>query len=457
MGDKELLFRTLRHEPTERVPWVPFAGVHAGKLTGACASDVLTDGDTLLQALREVNRVYDPDGQPVVFDLQVEAEILGCELIWSCTAPPSVAVHPLAEALTVPDRLPQPTDGRLPLILDVTRRLKAEVGATTALYGVVCGPFTLASHLRGTDLFMDMYDDPETLAELIAYTTAVARQVTGYYIEAGIDVVAVTDPLVSQISSAHFREFLSGPFRALFDWIREQGVFSSFFVCGDATRNIEVMCQTGPDSISIDENIDMAAAKAITDRYNIALGGNIPLTTVMLLGSQQANMKWVVDWLDTVAPPNLILAPGCDMPYDIPPENVIGVMDAVRQPEQVRRLLADYASEDLFDAPVELPDYANLERPLVEVFTIDSDTCAACTYMFRAALRAREVLGTPIDVIEYKSTLPENVARVRAMGVQQLPSIYVNGELQFASIIPGTEALLTAIRAAMAKTSPERR
>ena len=27
---KELLFRTLRHEETERAPWVPFAGVHAG-------------------------------------------------------------------------------------------------------------------------------------------------------------------------------------------------------------------------------------------------------------------------------------------------------------------------------------------------------------------------------------------------------------------------------------------
>ena len=39
------------------------------------------------------------------------------------------------------------------LVLDVMRRMKAAVGDTTALYGLICGPFTLASHLRGNDIF----------------------------------------------------------------------------------------------------------------------------------------------------------------------------------------------------------------------------------------------------------------------------------------------------------------
>ena len=85
------------------------------------------------------------------------------------------------------------------------------------------------------------------------------------------------------------------------------------------------------------------AAKAITDRYNITIGGNIPLTTRMLLGTQQDNMKFVVDLLDQLADPsrglsgnNFILAPGCDMPYDAPTENVVGVLQAVRDPEGTR-------------------------------------------------------------------------------------------------------------------------
>lgn len=97
-----------------------------------------------------------------------------------------------------------------------------------------------------------------------------------YYVEAGMDVIAVVDPLISQISEDHFEQFMHEPFSGLFAHIRELGAFSSFFVCGDATRNIEAMCRTAPDSISIDENVDLLEAKKITDRYNITVGGNIP-------------------------------------------------------------------------------------------------------------------------------------------------------------------------------------
>ena len=48
---------------------------------------------------------------------------------------------------------------------------------------------------------------------------------------------------------------MTKPFTELFAHIREKGAYSSFFVCGDATRNIEVMCQTNPDAISVDENV----------------------------------------------------------------------------------------------------------------------------------------------------------------------------------------------------------
>lgn len=441
---KKLLMSVLRHEKTEQVPWVPFAGVHAGKLKGYSGREILTDGNKLFESLLRVNEVYQPDGQPVVFDLQVEAEILGCQLLWAEAAPPSVASHPLAQDMTIPSRLPQPDEGRLPMILDVMRRMKQSVGEKTALFGLVTGPFTLASHLRGTDIFLDSVDHPDFLGELLAYTQQVALRMTDYYLEAGMDVIAIVDPLISQISPRHFKRFMSEPFSAIFDYLRAKNALSSFFVCGDATKNIEVMCQTKPDSIFIDENIDMVTAKQITDRYNITLGGNIPLTTRMLLGTQQDNMAYVIDLLDKLDHHNLVIAPGCDMPYDVPVENVIGVMQAVREPEQTRKILENYQSVET-TIEVALPDYANLKRPLVEVFTIDSDTCAACSYMYSAAKRAAQELNGTIDVIEYKITQPENVARVKKLGITHLPCILINGELKFSSIIPSTRELLEEI------------
>ena len=107
ISGKELLLATLRHEKMDEVPWVPFAGVHAGKLMSYSAQEVLTDEDKLFQSLVKVNDVYDPDGQPIIFDLQIEAEILGCELVWTKNGPPMVASHPFETRKEIPASLPK--------------------------------------------------------------------------------------------------------------------------------------------------------------------------------------------------------------------------------------------------------------------------------------------------------------------------------------------------------------
>jgi uroporphyrinogen decarboxylase len=446
MTGKELLFTALRHEPTPAVPWVPYAGVHAAKLIGVPGDEILRDGDLLLKALMAVHETYDPDGQPVAFDLQIEAEILGCELMWPANSPPSVVTHPFAGATELPTHLPAPHEGRLPMILKTMQDFKAAVGEQTALFGLVTGPLTLASHLRGTEIFVNLVRNPDYAAAMMEYCGQVAIRMADLYIDAGMDVIAIVDPVVSQISAKHFNAFLSTPFSQVFDHIRQKNVFSSFFVCGDATRNLEVMCQTGPDSIAVDENLDMEWAKEVADRYNITLGGNIPLSTVMLLGTQQDNMKWVVDFLDKLngSNNNYFLAPGCDMPFDTPVENTVGVAQAVRDREGTCKALENYKKPDNLPI-VEMPDYPRLGKPLVEVFTIDSATCAACGYMTKVATLAAQQLNGKVDMVEHKITEPENVSRVMQLGITNLPAILINGELKYSSIIPSLPELLDEI------------
>jgi uroporphyrinogen decarboxylase len=444
---KNLIIDTLHHKPTKRPPWVVFSGVHAGKLAGFSAEEVLKDGDKLLKSLQEVAKIYDPDGMPIVFDLQIEAEILGCELRWVHDSPPMVATHPLSNEKKVPCDCTIITkqDGRLPMILDVMRQARV-LFEDIALYGLICGPFTLASHLRGTNIFIDMYEDPQYVKDLLAYCIKINQALTSMYIEAGMDVIAVVDPLVSQISTNHFNEFLSEPFTQLFTFIREQQSLSSFFVCGDATKNIEAMCLTYPDSISIDENIDIKQAKKITDDYNIAIGGNIQLTVTMLHGSQDDNMKAVVDIVDACTPYNLIIAPGCDMPYDVPIENPIAISQAVKNIEATKSYLRNITQPEVKNLDVNIPDYQSLSKPLIEVFTLDSATCAACSYMMHVVNELNAEYPELFDVIEYKFTKVENIARTKKMGVKNLPSMLLNGKLIYSSIIPSKHELLKLLK-----------
>ncbi len=451
MTGKERIINLLKKETVDQIPWVPFAGVHAGKLKGYSARDVLHDKDKLVESLLEVKKIYQPDGMPVVFDLQIEAEILGCELLWADNNPPSVKTHPLQDTKDIPClcTVPAKTDGRIPMILEAMKEVKEKVGDDVALYGLITGPFTLASHLRGQNFFMDMIEDPEYAQKLLTFTTAVAKAMSDYFIEAGMDVIAVVCPLVSQISPRHFKRLLLEHYKDVFDHIRQKGAYSSFFVCGNATPNITPMCMTNPDSISIDENVDLVEAKKITDEHNIVIGGNIPLTTVMLYGTQQDNMKYVVDLLDRVENHGkLIIAPGCDMPYDLPVESSIAVQQAIRQTDEVRVILKNY-TEIADDIEVEIPDYDKLDKPFVEVFTLDSISCAACTYMMGAANDAKKHFGEKIDIIEYKFTERESIARCKVMGVKNLPSIYLNGKLAYSSIIPSRQELFAKIEELM--------
>lgn len=450
---KELIFKTMRHEATDRVPWVPFSGIHSGKLKGYTAEEILKDGNKLYESLVEVARTYGPDGMPIMFDLQLEAEILGCDLMWAQDNPPSVASHPFeGDNKGIPCRCKMPTkeSGRIPVMLEAMTKLKAAVGEDIALYGLICGPFTLASHLRGSDIFLDMLMDEDYVRDLVGYCAEVAMKMVDYYIEAGMDIIALVDPLVSQIAPESFDAMLAESFTQVFDYIRNKGAYSSFFVCGNATPQLEVMCKTNPDSIAVDENVDIVAGKAMADKYNLAISGNIPLTTVMLHGETKDNMKYVVEMLDSIEDKrNLIVSPGCDMPYDVPLENTIACAQAVQNTDQVREMIKDYEGPDMSDIVIDIPDYENLEKPFIEVFTLDSVQCAACTYMMAAATEAKKFFGDKIDIIEYKYTIRENVVRCQKMGITNLPTMCINGEIKHVSLIPDSEELRREIEAVL--------
>jgi len=54
-------------------------------------------------------------------------------------------------------------------------------------------------------------------------------------------------------------------------------------------------------------------------------------------------------------------------------------------------------------------------------------------------------------MVEYKFIQKENVARCVKMGVPNLPSMYINEELKYRSMIPTKEALEDAVQEAIEK------
>ncbi len=453
MKPKDILLSAIRNELTPRPAWVPFTGVHAGSLIGEKASDYLRSSKLIVQGLRKARELYRPDGLPIVFDLQIEAEILGCRLSWSDEFPPAVLSPPLEEGAELSD-LPafDPSAGRFPVALEALETLKKEFEGEIALYGLVCGPFTLALHLMGNGIFLQMFDKPGYVLAVIAYCASVTRRAAQAYLEAGADVVAVVDPMTSQISPEHFEEFLAPNLHPIFAAIRQAGACSSLFVCGDASRNLEAMARTPCDNISIDENIPLERIRDLTRTRGKSFGGNLRLTTVLLLGDEDDARLDAIRCIDIGGSCGFILAPGCDLPYRTPPRNLQAcaemVHDAYQREVAKRTIIAKTAAA----VEPELPrDYAAEPLVHVDIVTLDSSSCAPCQYMVDAVHRAAKRVSRPVVVREHRISTREGISAMQRLGVKKIPTICIDGEIAFPSMIPDQNTLVARIEEAVQK------
>ncbi len=445
---RQLVLDAMSCKPVPRTPWVPFVGVHGGKMLGLAADTYLQNPDKVVEALVLAQNRYQADGLPVVFDLQIEAEILGCKLHWAKDVPPSVVRHPLTSAGLETLPVFSLDKGRMPQALAATRQVRKAL-PDTAIYGLLCGPFTLASHLIGSDIFLQMFDDQERVERILDHCTTIAIQVAEAYLQAGADVIAVVDPMTSQVSPKHFKTFITPYLNRLFDAIRAKGGKSSLFVCGDATRNLPNMVETSCDNLSIDENIALPKLRDLAVAKGKSFGGNMKLTVVMLLGKPGDVKLDAIRCLDEAGGANgFILAPGCDLPYDTPLANLEAVAPML---DPYQRDIARTTAKGTLEVTIPtLPDYAGQKNVVtVDVITLDSAGCAPCQYMMDAAQAATAQFGSKVRVIEHKVKNHAGIGMMCALKVANIPTICIDGEIRFVSIIPDGPTISAAVRNAL--------
>jgi uroporphyrinogen decarboxylase len=58
-----------------------------------------------------------------------------------------------------------------------------------------------------------------------------------------------------------------------------------------------------------------------------------------------------------------------------------------------------------------------------------------------AAMEMQKIFGNKIDIVERKITELENVARLEKIGIKNLPTLIINGQPKFISIIPNRKEL----------------
>jgi uroporphyrinogen decarboxylase len=151
--------------------------------------------------------------------------------------------------------------------------------------GWVEGALAEASDLRSMYLTMtDLAIRPEWLTELLEICAEVGITFTRAQVEAGADIIGLGDAVCSQISPKMYRQFALPYEQRIFAAVRAMGAVGRLHICGNTTRLLPDMLQSGADIIDLDWMVDIEKAVQLFDN-NVAICGNFDPVAVMLQGT----------------------------------------------------------------------------------------------------------------------------------------------------------------------------
>jgi len=103
-------------------------------------------------------------------------------------------------------------------------------------------------------------------------------------------------------------------------------------------------------------------------------------------------------------------------------------------------------SESALDGIViELPDYKAEKKVIIDVITLDSASCAPCQYMMEAVKAACEGLSDKVAYLEHKIKDKESVVFMMKLGVSNIPTIVIDGQIKYISLVPSVKELRETI------------
>jgi len=259
-------------------------------------------------------------------DMSLEAEACGCQVHFDDFQVPSVITHPVT---TIDDlvklKVPDPYQaGRMPVFLATMRLMKKNYSMLKI--GSAIGPFTLAAHLAGTDIYSDTKKNPQKVHALLEYSEQVITRYAQALIASGADMMIIAEPTGSQLSPVNYDNFSLRYTSKIIASLTKPCILH---VCGKAGHIIEKMCQSGAEALSIDE-VDMTQVIKIVPNDVVIIGNISPM--IFARSSPEKIESETLNLLATIKNrKELLVAPGCDLAPQTPLENILSFVKTARK------------------------------------------------------------------------------------------------------------------------------
>ncbi|MGH2521598.1 MAG: uroporphyrinogen decarboxylase family protein, partial [Anaerolineales bacterium] len=219
--------------------------------------------------------------------------------------------------------------GRLPVVLEAIRLLKARVGGEIVVGAWVPGPFTLAMHLTEMSAMLtSVVDSPDAVGRVLDALAEVVAEVARAYREAGADFLTVHEMGGSPgyLGPGSFKKLVLPRLKRLMSAIRPSGAPRVLSVCGNTNRALPLLAEAGADALSVDQLNDLARSRAALGPGALLFGNIDPIGT--LANGAEADVRQAVT--KAIEAGVDAIWPGCDLWPPVPAANMRALVEAAR-------------------------------------------------------------------------------------------------------------------------------
>jgi len=337
MDGLERFRRTLAFQPCDRPAVVAQVFAHAALVCGRTIEEYRSSAAVAAECQLAALARYGYDAVFAVLDLALEAEAVGGGVQRHAGCYPAISRPPYdldADFAQLP--IPDPRHaGRLPMQLDMTRRLRAALGDRAVVVGLVQGPMTLAVQFLGMEraLFLAA-DEPECFLHLLDHATRVAEAFGLAQLEAGAHLVMVFDPAgcPEVVPAGMFREMIGPCLARLFAAFKQAGAEANWLhVAGRTAAILPSYRGLGADIGNFDYCVDAERLLATLGEDRLCLDGNIkPLAFVTASPAEiEAEARRLLRLFERRG--GFILSSGCEIPPEARSANVAALVRAATE------------------------------------------------------------------------------------------------------------------------------
>lgn len=333
MTSLQRVLTTLSHQEPDRVPFFLLLTLHGARELGLSIQEYFSRPDYVIEGQLRLRAKYGHDCLSAFFYAPIEVEAWGAEVIFREDGPPNSGTPFIRTENDILQLEPPPIaeTACLRRVLDTIAGLKAQVGDTVPIIGVVISPFSLPVMQMGFDRYLDLiYTQPDLFERLMQVNEAFCAAWGNAQFDAGATALAYFDPVSSPTLIPRELYLKTGFQVARRTQARLQGPIAIHMASGRVLPILDDLAQTGAVMVGVSAEEDLGALKAAT-RGKLALLGNLNGIEMRRWSPEQAEA--IVKRAIAQAGPGggFVLADNHgEIPWQVPDDVVQAIAEAVR-------------------------------------------------------------------------------------------------------------------------------